>query len=1280
MSGSQRARRARLEGWLDEQVRAAKPEKGKKNELHDRFYRQAVLEAAHTLLNRLVFVRILEHHNLLAEHAPLVVTGAWKSPGYVNEFFGYAGPLADDDSRGLRVLLDAIYAELSLDLPGLFGDVGLTALFPVPASTLRAVLDVLNDPALAIVWGDDTTLGWVYQYWNDPERESLDAKIAAGGKIEPYEIASKTQMFTERYMVEWLLQNSLGLTWLAMCKKNGWTADAERALPELDARRAEWRQRRERGEVAADALMPIVGELEERWKYFVPQPLPDDAVTKAPDSIRELKLLDPACGSGHFLVIAFDLLAAMHREEGVHRGQVMTDREIAEAVLEHNLHGIDIDPRAIQIAAAALHLKAKTYAKGARPRTVNLVAPVLKLGDLPADDPAIGVLCKDLKDEVGLAEELTRRLVGALAGVDYLGSLLKVDAAVDEALRQVDLEFVRAGGQGHLFGGFPMQQVKLTAGQAKATVLGKLEAFLARHSGSEDLGLRLDGEQLAAGVRFVRLAKEGAYDVVVGNPPYQGLSKTNAFGYVATAYTKGKADLYTAFLERGLQFAREGGVSAMVTMRGWMFLNQFRELREDLLRHYDLRNVVDLDSGAFEEVSAAQVVLSVACSVFVRCPPDNSAIALRPTPTADKASAGMTSRKRAGLLAQVGRYEFYPRGFAVIEGEPIVYWWSKDFLAKYAAAPKLGDVTPARFGLTTGDNVRFVRLHHEVDTKRVRLPWGTPIEELRNREWTPFVLGGKGRAWVEPLREVCRWRGNGLEVKEKCVAQYGTVSKQVRNEDVYFKFGIAFAMIGTNFSGRIHRYPSVIGNMGSSVFPESEIASTLALMNGAAAKFVLQSINPGLHFEVGDVNRLAILPTPDAVVVMERVVAAFAEHEATREPSVEFKKPGESGWLSVQSWAQRAVDRSEGAPLPLWEPTYEEPVAEAHISFAVGIALGRFGADGEGILDAAPKTALHAGILFVGPGDGHPDCLAEPAATPIHAAWNAFTPAEGKKPPLRDYLRKDFFAFHKWLYENRPIYFPLSSEKKNFVAWISIHRWNDSTLQTLLADHLNPVLRQLDAEIRDATAARGTADKKAAIAAAKAHDGAKRLRDDLVEFITRIEEIAERGAPTADAGSAGRDVDAPFVMDLDDGVMINGAALWPLLAPQWNDPKRWWKQLCAPSGKKDYDWAHLAKRYFPTRVEAKCAEDPSLAVAHGCFWRLHPAKAYAWELRLQDEIRADFTIDEADSDKQRAAFVRDHATTAEELRAKETKRRQRKGAKEEDVQGDLDLEDDDDDE
>jgi hypothetical protein len=146
--------------------------------------------------------------------------------------------------------------------------------------------------------------------------------------------------------------------------------------------------------------------------------------------------------------------------------------------------------------------------------------------------------------------------------------------------------------------------------------------------------------------------------------------------------------------------------------------------------------------------------------------------------------------------------------------------------------------------------------------------------------------------------------------------------------------------------------------------------------------------------------------------------------------------------------------------------------------------------------------------------------------------------------------------------------------------------------------------------------------------------------------------------------------------------MVNAAALWPLLEPQWKDPKKWWRELANAEGKKDYDWAHLAKRYFPTRVDAKCKVDPSLAVAHGCFWKYHPAKAYQWELRLQDEIRPDFTLDEVGSDAARAAFEADHADEVEALVAKEHLRRQRKLSKageastQDEPQGELELDGD----
>ncbi|MBN2191667.1 MAG: BREX-6 system adenine-specific DNA-methyltransferase PglX [Polyangiaceae bacterium] len=1242
-------RRARLDAWLDERVRASKARNDKERKAaRERLLGQAVKEAGATLINRLVLLRHLEAMGLAR---PEIVTGGWASKGY-QEFREFGPALLDDETEGYATLLQLVFDDLGVELPGLFGPVGLTELFPIPAATLREVIQKLDAKELESAWTDDTTLGWVYQYWNDPEREALDAKINDGGKIEPHEIASKTQMFTERYMVEWLLQNSLGLTWLSICKKNGWIPDAERVLPLLDARRADWRKKREAGEVALDALMPIEGELEDAWKYYVPQPIPEDAVAKAPNSIRDLKLLDPACGSGHFLVIAFDLLVKLYREEARHRGEEATDVAIAEAILANNLHGVDIDPRAIQIAAAALYLKAKTLAPKARPTRVNLVAPTLQLGNLPDDDPSLVELRAELKREAGIPEELTRRLVSGLAGVDHLGTLLKVDAAIEEALKATDLEFERSHGQGDLFGGFPQQQVKLSLGEAKATVLDKLEAFLARHSASEDLGLRLDGEQLAAGVRFVRLVKEGTYDVVVGNPPYQGTSRMADAGYVAKHYASAKADLYAAFMVRGVELGRPGALTGLVTMRGWMFLGQFAELRRMVLHQWHLTGIGDLGTGAFSSRSMDDVI-STALVVLRNEASSGGSYGVQAGPLADpRRDAGKPARRQAALWAHENVYKFDPKGFEVIEGEPIVYWWRESELRDYSALPKLGDVAPVRQGSSTANNARFLRKPWEVrsgNTLRVVKNDGLPPTSA----WVPYVMGASGRCWFEDLSDVLQWKDHGIEL----LVSETTV---IRNPLYHFRAGVAYSTIGASFSARVHRYLSVFSDKGASVFPApDQIPVVLCAMNRRHARDVLIGLNPTISFQVGDVNRLPVFRVNSAELIVDELAAAFTEHESAREPSVEFRQPGPSPWRYAQDWAQRAVDRPDGVPLPPYEPEVDPPAPESFVSFGLGVALGRFGASGEGILDEAPASALPAGILFVST-EGQ-DSLEHPACALLHEAWKEHGGAVGDGDDLRSYLRTSFFAYHKKLYENRPIYFPLSSAKKSYVAFVSIHRFRDDTLNVLLADTLVPKKRRLEGELDDLRKARAQSTTKTQ--AEKRFAEAQKLLEELGDFIDKVTQLAECGPPPPDEKTTKREVDARFVMDLDDGVMVNSAALWPLLEPQWKDPKKWWKELATAQGRKDYDWAHLAARYFPKRVRAKCVEDPSLAVAHHCFWELHPAKAYAWELRLQDEIKPEFTIDEPGSDEARSRFLKQHAAEAKEILASELRRRERKAAK-----------------
>ncbi|HRE91035.1 MAG TPA: Eco57I restriction-modification methylase domain-containing protein, partial [Myxococcota bacterium] len=437
-----------------------------------------------------------------------------------------------------------------------------------------------------------------------------------------------------------------------------------------------------------------------------------------------------------------------------------------------------------------------------------------------------------------------------------------------------------------LDGTTPAQQVELDLERLKVKrdVLTALEGFLSRHTSAEDLGLKVRGEQLAAGVRFVRMVREGRYDLVVANPPYQGTSKMADTRYIERTYPLGKADLFAAFLLRGLELAKEGGVSAMLTMRNWMFIKQYAELRKHVLKTFDMRSLGDFAVGAFDEVP--NDVLSVVVSVIHHASPRTAvSVALQPTPVGDTSyDRERTKRKRAATLTHEGRHTFDPAALKVVPEWPLVYWWDERMLRAYRSAPLIGTVAPAVKGLCTGD-----------DTRLTARPW----EQSTNPAcWQPTIKGGKGRAWIEPLNDIIRWGTGGLIFGVMEEAGRGT---RFQGRDFYFRIGIAFSMIGANFSARVHRYPSIFGNKGSSVFPD-DLAAAVCAMNSTRARDILASLNPGIGFEVGDVNRLPLFPIANADTIFAQVESAFTTHESHREPSVEFRGPGASPWRHAQDW------------------------------------------------------------------------------------------------------------------------------------------------------------------------------------------------------------------------------------------------------------------------------------------------------------------------------------------------------------------------------------------
>ena len=855
------------------------------------------------------------------------------------------------------------------------------------------------------------------------------------------------------------------------------------------------------------------------------------------------------------------------------------------------------------------------------------------------DDPALLDFRRAVTEETGIEATFVDQLLDALKDAYHLGSLLKVDQILAKAIEAYDASTLDPERRG------------ATAVASRDTLLQELENFLARHTGQDDLGLRLYGEQLAAGIRFVRMIGEGTYDVVVANPPYSGTSNLAESDYVKKHYKRGKADLYAAFLERGLQLVRKGGVSAMVTMRGWMFIKQYESLRKHLARTGDIRAIGDLDTGAFEEIGG-HVVSTVLTAVWNESAKDVRNVAIRATEDYGAAN------KRAALLTQVGRHEFSVDALKGIEGQPLIYWWDDDFLLKYVDAVKLADVGGVRPGLQTSDNSRYLRFVWEVPA----VEWDryrTHSEQIS--KWVPYIKGGEAREWLEPLLYVVNWDRNGLEVKTASQFHHGSVGKRVANEKYYFNRGVAVPLLGSVFRARLHRYHSIFDVMGTSVFGTNP-QETVCLLNQSTVRGILQSLNPTVHFTSGDLDKVPMWHVKTASEICDVLEREFSRHERAHESSPEFSVPGCSAWAWTQAWAQECVDRDRLQD----SQSIDEPhtMTEA-MSWGVGISLGRLGQEGEGWLDEAPADALPHGILYTSASDA-PNSLDHPACAFLQDTWAEHGPEITTKHDLSTWLRERWFVdVHKDMYENRPIYFPLSSQNKNFVAHVSIHRWTPDTLRHLLADHLYPELRHLQGLCDDLATARAADDRATARAAEDRHATVTAWLEELTAFIADVEQCAEKGPPPTDSKCKPREVDARYAPDLDDGVMINSAALWPLLAPQWKDPAKWWKQLANETGfrGKHFDWAHLAARYWPTRVDVKCQQDPSLAVAHGTFWRYHPERAYEWELRLQHEIAPDFTIDEEGSDRHRAKFLAEHPQRSAEIHAAEMKRREKEEEK-----------------
>ena len=709
-----------------------------------------IREAVFTHLNRLVAIRIAEELDVLP---PSLAEGE-RSQGYL-DVRELAPLLASDDTNGYWSYLRLCGDELAGDVPNLFDARNpLLALAPSPAA-LRDLVSLFADPECCDLWTASDCLGWAYQFFNTAEDRRRARYREDGSPKAPEtseDLAVRNQFFTPRYVVDFLVQNSLG-----------------RRL--LDA----------------DPHSPLLDDL--------PLLVDPPAEPGLPVDLAEVSVLDPACGSGHFLLGAYDLLERAWSHAGVEPG------DAAPSILK-SLWGIDIDLRCVQVASAVLLLRARRACpRGDLPRPNIICARAL-----PATAAGFDELIERLDPT---KRALLTALTELLEQAPVLGPLLRLEDPIEEVI----LGSIAGSPGGELARAVdPGTIVRL-----RDELLEELGTFAASTTATP--AERLLVAEADDAVRFV-MALLHRYDAVLQNPPF-GDPVPDTKSYLKAAYPwipSRNHNLLAAFVGRSLELCKpDAGYVGAITARSGMFLKTFESWRKQILLGHRLVALADLGHGVMEQalVEAAAYVVGA-----VPAQPDHHATFIRLLRDTDRP---------AGLVAATGAhradmhddrvFQVALSDFETVPGWPVAYWMGASLRRLFADHPSLeGRGAEVRQGLATGDDFRFVRAFWEVDPSRIAR---SRDETKTGRRWVPFAKGGEYSPYWADIHLVVDWKDDGEHIR----AYDGSV---LRNTQYFFRPGLTWPR-RTNSGLGIRLLPAgaAFADKGPAVFPQADPAATL---------------------------------------------------------------------------------------------------------------------------------------------------------------------------------------------------------------------------------------------------------------------------------------------------------------------------------------------------------------------------------------------------------------------------------------------------------------------
>lgn len=815
-------------------------------------------EQAFTVLNRFAALRMAEERGIIVESV-----GAGLNSKAFKTFSEVAYSGLGTAYQRYRTFLGCLCDEMAVDLGMLFdlrSPYGL--LFP-RENVLLELFELLNAPELKPLWKEDETIGWIYQYFNDPaERKKMREESAAPRNSR--ELAVRNQFFTPRYVVEFLTDNTLGRIWYEMTQGKTKLKEQCRYLVRRPTEVFLKTGEKAPEQPKQDNLSQ--GELLKQPVHIPHRPLKDP---------RTILMLDPACGSMHFGLYAFDLFEVIYEEawELEKRGEQFQPRspgmlslretygtkedflkDVPRLIIEHNLHGIDIDPRCAQIAGLSLWLRAQKAWQllGLRPTA----RPAIKRSNIVCAEPMPGdkellreFVQKEFPvEERGVVLRLLEIIFDKMQLAGEAGSLLKIEEEIRSAIAGAK-QLWEAGPkleQSALFvepARLKQEEIELdlsgiTDEQFWERIEEQIYAALRDYAEQAENGggfqRRLFAEDAARGFAFIDVCRK-RYDVAAMNPPF-GEHSRQAENYAFKAYPDAKNDIYGCFLHIAIQRRSARGLVGAITSRTWMFLPRRQAIRLEVVSSHALvLCLADFGHGVLDGamVETCAFVLDQPQpsrhSTFLRLV--DVALDKKPSVLAETISAGAHSR----------RYDVLQNKFELLPGSPFAYWISESLFDLLSKGERFGDAWDIGPGLTTRDNDRFAR---------------SPTEIPRNtlgKTWFWFAKGGSFSPYYFDTELVLNYADDGAELKAWIASLGESVTTFVANQKFYFRCGFTYPTItDKGFNVRVLREGHIFSNKGISIFPKHRAGSllaALAYLNSGLVQELLLLMAPSRSWE-----------------------------------------------------------------------------------------------------------------------------------------------------------------------------------------------------------------------------------------------------------------------------------------------------------------------------------------------------------------------------------------------------------------------------------------------